>query len=587
MGLRALAALLAAALPALAANEALVTAAERSKFRQTGRYPEVLQLCAAFEKAFPRDVRCLTFGRTPESRPMVALVVSRTGTLSAEEARRRKLPVVLIQGGIHAGEIDGKDAGFMALREMLEGRAARGALDKVVLVFVPVFNVDGHERYGKWNRPNQRGPEEMGWRTTAQNFNLNRDYVKSDSAEMQAMLRLVGEWDPIACVDLHVTDGAKFQHDVAIMVEPVYAGDEALRKVGREFRDGVIDDLAAGGSLPLPFYPSFIVADDPSSGFADGVPPPRLSNGYFYLRNRMGMLVETHSWKDYATRVRVTQNAVVSVMSRVAQNGAAWVAAATEADRRAASLAGNTVALKYKAMDASRTIAFRGYEYTRSPSPISGALMTRYDETKPQIWRVPLKDDVKPDVTTTMPKAGYVVPAAYATTVAEKLSLHGIAFRTIAASLLRAPAETFRATKVTFSTTSFEGRHTAKFEGHWAPEPREIGAGSLFVPSAQAKARLVAALLEPQAPDSLAQWGWFNTAFEKKEYMEDYVAEEVARQMLAADPALAAEFKRKVEADADFAKDKAQRLEFFYRRHASWDERYNLYPVLRVDAEPR
>jgi len=234
MGLRfAPAALLAAALPALAANEALVTAAERSKFRQTGRYPEVLQLCAAFEKAFPRDVRCVTFGRTPENRPMVALVVSRAGTLSAEEARRRKLPVVLIQGGIHAGEIDGKDAGFLALREMLEGRAAKGALEKTVLVFVPVFNVDGHERFGKWNRPNQRGPEEMGWRTTAQNFNLNRDYVKSDSPEMQAMLRLVGEWDPIACVDLHVTDGAKFQHDVAIMVEPVYAGDEALRKIGR------------------------------------------------------------------------------------------------------------------------------------------------------------------------------------------------------------------------------------------------------------------------------------------------------------------------------------------------------------------
>jgi len=359
MGLRfAPAALLAAALPALAANEALVTAAERSKFRQTGRYPEVLQLCAAFEKAFPRDVRCVTFGRTPENRPMVALVVSRAGTLSAEEARRRKLPVVLIQGGIHAGEIDGKDAGFLALREMLEGRAAKGALEKTVLVFVPVFNVDGHERFGKWNRPNQRGPEEMGWRTTAQNFNLNRDYVKSDSPEMQAMLRLVGEWDPIACVDLHVTDGAKFQHDVAVMVEPVYAGDEALRRIGREFRDGVIDDLASGGSLPLAFYPSFVVADDPASGFADGVPPPRLSNGYFYLRNRMGMLVETHSWKDYPTRVRVTHNAFLSVMSRVAQSGGAWVVAAAEADRRSASLAGNTVALRYKATDASRTIPF-------------------------------------------------------------------------------------------------------------------------------------------------------------------------------------------------------------------------------------
>src|SRR5436190_22893656 len=131
------AALLGAALAAAAANETLTTVAERSKFRTTGRYPEVLQLCAAFEKAYPRFVRCVTFGRTPEGRPMVALIVSRSATLLPDEVRRRKLPVVLIQGGIHAGEIDGKDAGFMALREMLEGRAAKGALEKTVLIFVP------------------------------------------------------------------------------------------------------------------------------------------------------------------------------------------------------------------------------------------------------------------------------------------------------------------------------------------------------------------------------------------------------------------------------------------------------------------
>jgi murein tripeptide amidase MpaA len=136
---------------------------------------------------------------------------------------------MLIQGGIHAGEIDGKDAGFLALREALENKAAAGALDKQVLLFVPVFNVDGHERFGKWNRPNQRGPVEMGWRTTAQNYNLNRDYVKADAPEMQAMLALVNAWDPLAYVDLHVTDGAKFEPDVSIQVEPVHGGDEAAR----------------------------------------------------------------------------------------------------------------------------------------------------------------------------------------------------------------------------------------------------------------------------------------------------------------------------------------------------------------------
>jgi len=576
-----------ASTPAPAADDSLTTVAERSKFRSTGRYPEVLQLCAAFEKAYPRFVRCTTFGRTPEGRPMVALIVSRSGTLLPDDVRRHKLPVVLIQGGIHAGEIDGKDAGFIALREMLEGRAAKSALEKTVLIFVPVFNVDGHERFGRWNRPNQRGPEETGWRTTAQNFNLNRDYVKSDSPEMQAMLRMIDTWDPLATIDLHVTDGAKFQHDIGIMVEPVHAGDEALRKAGRELRDGVIDDLATQGSSPLPFYPSFVVPDDPASGFVDNVAPPRLSHGYFYLRNRIGMLVETHSWKQYPARVRATRNTIISVMTRVADSGATWLTLAAEADKRAASLAGAHMPLTYKATDSSRTIAFRGYEYKREPSSLSGALMTRYDEAKPQIWRVPLRDEIRPDLVVSMPKAGYVVPAAYATIVAEKLSLHGIAFRNIAVTLARSPMEAFRATKVTLSAASNEGHQTMTFEGRWTVEPRDVASGALFVPSAQAKARLVAALLEPQAPDSLAYWGWFSTAFEKKEYMEDYVAEEVARQMMAADPALAAEFKRRLEADPEFAKSKSERLAFFHRRSPSWDERYNLYPVLRVDVEPR
>jgi dihydropteroate synthase len=119
--------------------------------------------------------------------------------------------------------------------------------------------------------------------------------------------------------------------------------------------------------------------------------------------------------------------------------------------------------------------------------------------------------------------------------------------------------------------------------GNWKSEPRAIAKGSLFVPIAQPKARLVMAILEPQAPDSLLAWGFFNNAFERKEYMEEYVAEDVAREQMAADPALAAEFKRKVETDEAFAKNPHARLEFFARRHASWDERLNLYPVMRTD----
>jgi hypothetical protein len=337
---------------------------------------------------------------------MLMLVASADGTLTAAAAKAKGRPVVLAQGGIHAGEIDGKDAGFLALRELLEGRVSPGVLGRVTFVFVPVFNVDGHERVSRTNRPNQIGPEEVGWRVTSQNLNLNRDYVKSDSPEMQAMLRMIDTWDPLATIDLHVTDGAKFQHDIAILVEPVRTGDEALRKAGRELRDGVIDDLAKQGSSPLPFYPSFVVPDDPASGFVDNVAPPRLSHGYFYLRNRIGMLVETHSWKEYPARVRATRNTIISVMTRMADSGATWLTLAADADKRAASLAGAHVPLTYKATETSRTTSFRDYEYKRAPSSVSGALMTRYDETKPQTWRVPMRDEIRPDLVVSMPKAG-------------------------------------------------------------------------------------------------------------------------------------------------------------------------------------
>ena len=583
--MRSLCAILLLALaPLTHAQSALTTVSERSGFVETGRYEEVVALCDAFARLYPKAVRCTTFGTTPEGRPMKALVASTSGALTSEQAQRRGLPVVLIQGGIHAGEIDGKDAGFLALREVLEGRAANGALDKLVWVFVPVFNVDGHERFGAWNRPNQRGPKEMGWRTTAQNYNLNRDYLKADTPEMQAMLQLVQRWDPLVTVDLHATNGAQFEHDISIQVEPVHAGDAGLRTAGLALRTGVIDDLAKQGSLPLPYYPSFVVQDDPTSGFEDGVPPPRFSHGYFLLRNRIAMLVETHSWKEYPVRVRITRNTVVSVLEHVARDGASWLTTAKQADIAAASLGGRQEPLTYVAAPAARTMEFRGYAYTRTTSDVSGALMTRYDETTPQVWKVPLKDDIRPGIVIEAPGAGYLVPAAEAAWVAAVLKTHGVEYRLLGKPW-RGDAQVFRATKSSFGSASVETHQRLTVEGDWTRESRATPAGALFVPIAQPRARLVMALLEPKAPDSLLAWGRFNNAFERKEYMEDYVAEAVAREMLR-DPAVKAEFERRLREDTAFAQSPAARLEFFYRRHPSWDERYQLYPVLRVDAAP-
>ena len=323
------------------------------------------------------------------------------------------------------------------------------------------------------------------------------------------MLALVQAWDPLAMLDLHATDGAQFQHDISITGEPIHTGDEALQVAGRALRDGIIAKLSRQGSQPVDFYPSFEEEDDPASGFSQGVSPPRFSHGYFQLRNRLAILVETHSWRTYPERVRATYNTVLDAMELVGEHGPAWLELARQADARAARLGGQPYVLGYRNTDAKRFIAFEGYAYTRTPSEVSGASMTRYDERTPQRWMVPMFDTIVPDTTITAPRGGYIVPPEYADDVARQLDIHGVAYRRLTAPRSDVVAQVFQADSVKFSPASVEGHQRATITGAWQPATVEIMAGALFVPVAQAKARLLMHVLEPQAGDSMAAWGRF------------------------------------------------------------------------------
>ncbi|MEU6307109.1 M14 family zinc carboxypeptidase [Streptomyces chartreusis] len=317
----------------------LHTVAEQSQFRRTGRLDEVEALSTAFAERWPNRVRSFVFGHSAEGRPMRALLVAPGGAFTPGALQERGIPLLMVQAGIHPGESDGKDAGFAALRELLGGEplveATAGShiaahppeddpLSRIAILFVPAFNTDGHERVGRWNRPNQDGPDETGWRATAHNLNLNRDYTKADAPEMQAMLALLRDWDPLVCADMHVTDGADFEPDVSIQVEPIHLGDPHMHGSGAAMRDALLDKLAAQGSLPLPFYPEPVIEDDPASGFQVTAYTPRYSTGYFPTRNRYTVLVETHSWKNYATRVRISRNAIVGLAELLAAVGGGW-----------------------------------------------------------------------------------------------------------------------------------------------------------------------------------------------------------------------------------------------------------------------
>jgi hypothetical protein len=563
----------------------LSTVAEQSGWTRTGRYAEVESLCRAFPKRYPGKVRCDTFATTPEGRPMLVLVASADGTLTPDANVKKGRPVVFFQGGIHSGEIDGKDAGFWLLRDLLEGQALPGVLKQVTAVFVPVFNVDGHERFGPNHRPNQVGPEEMGWRVTGQNLNLNRDYVKADAPEMVAVLKLLHAWDPLFYVDLHVTDGAKFEHDVSVQMEPQKTGPEALRALGTKLREELFTELESRGHLPLPFYPSFRENDDPTSGVSYGVSPPRFSHPYWAVNRRYGLLVETHSWKPYAHRVATTRHVLEGLLRLVARDSQALLAARKAADAEAEAGKVREVVLLWENTEKSRPIAFRGYAYERTPSDVSGQPWIRYDDTKPQVWTMPYYEELRPGLTATLPTGGYLVPPAHAAWVAEKLAAHGLRFQRLGQDVPPAQVEVFRATEAKLRPGSYEGHQLLSVKGAWKKEPQPLPRGTLYVPAAQKSAPLLAHLLEPLGPDSLLSWGFFNNHFEQKEYVEDYVLEPFARELLAKDPAVKAAWEEKLK-DKEFAGSPRARLRFFYERHPARDTRMDLYPVFRTDSAP-
>jgi hypothetical protein len=436
---------------------------------------------------------------------------------------------------------------------------------------------------GPNHRPNQRGPEEMGFRTNGARLNLNRDYVKADAPETQAVLGVIAKYDPVLLVDLHTTDGAKFEHDIAVVMAPAGPRTDGLDEVAEALEATLIKRLTALGHLPLDFYPSFVDEADPTSGFTRGEAPPRFSHFYMAARSRLGVLVETHSWRTYKERAQSTYHALQAIFEEATRSAPVWTSITRAADTADAGLAGTKVDMMWTTGTKHSDIAFRGYAYEKRTSDLTGGPWLVYDETKPQIWNVPLFDQVTPAISIDAPRGGYVVDGGFARMVAAVLDRHGIKYVSLPADA-KLSVETYRATSTKFQPP-YEGRTRVTLTGAWAAETRTVDHGAIFVSLRQPHARLILHLFEPSLPDSLVQWGMFNAAFERKEYIEPYVLETAARELLAKDPTLRAAYDAFLASDPKLTTE--DKLDWFYRRHPAWDDRYNLLPVFRTAVDLR
>jgi murein tripeptide amidase MpaA len=564
------------------------TRAERSGYRVTPDYDETVRFCKQIE-AGSRWVKFESYGTSGQGRDLPLVIVSRDGAFTPQQAFATGKPIVLIQNGIHSGEIEGKDACLALLRDVAVLRRRPGLLDHCILLVLPIFSVDAHERKSRYNRINQNGPDEMGWRSSPIGLNLNRDYLKAETPEMRALLaRVYTKWWPHLLVDDHTTDGADYRHDITYGFNHGAGAPAALTHwLEESFEGRVIPRLAAMGHVPAP-YLTFRKGSDPLSGIDFGDSSPRFSTGYTPLQCRPSILVETHMLKPYETRVRATYDLLVALLEEINARPEELVRAVAEAEGetiargRESDPAHREVTLLTRTTGKSVSFAFKGVATRRDSSDITGSSVPRYGK-EPWDASIPLYRETEAALTVRQP-AGYLIPQEWAS-CRDRLEIHGVRFR----RLVQAWRDTVEVQRIV------AWRDTTLFEGHrpivvWRValerRVRSFRPGDLWVPLDQRSAMVAVQLFEAQAPDGLMYWNAFDTIFQQKEYAEDYVMEPIARKMLAADPALAREFQTRLSADTAFAKSPEQRINFFYVRSPWADSEQNAHPVARALRAP-
>lgn len=559
----------------------VLTTGERSDWNETAPYAEAVDIARRLERA-SRFVKVLDMGTTPEGRTMIALVVSKDRAFTPEAAARTGKVVILIQSGIHAGEIEGKDTVLMLVRDMTVSKRFAAWLDKVILVIVPVFNVDGHEYFSPYHRVQQNGPKSTGLRANAQRLNLNRDYIKANTPEMRAWLRLFNTWNPDFHIDNHVTDGADFQYDVTWdMARNQDLADPARGWVNDKFVPELNRRMDADGHLVAP-YGALRSGSSGKREFYMEVFSPRYSHLYAAAQNRPSLLVETHSLKAAKTRAWAHYDIMRHSIETILQDPEGLKRAVRDADAQMSARAGNRAAapvyLAGKVSDKSRSLLYHSLKNGPYKSEVTGAMVNRYLAEKDEIETV-IHDQIDTTAEVQMP-LGYLIPAAFQD-IAALLSLHGVEMERTTKPVEQ-EFETYRFSGTKFTTQSFEGRVMVNLDSRVVKEKMFFPAGSYWIPMKQRRSRLVLSMLEPAAPDSLIRWGFLNSVLEGREGAGDYITDPVARRMMADSPELRKQFEAKLAADPEFGANPRARLQWWFGQSKYEPGDTGRYPIARV-----
>jgi hypothetical protein len=487
------------------------TRAERTGYRETTSYDEVVtfveQLAAQSDL-----VRVTTFGYTYEGRPLPLVVVGNVPAATPEAVRAAGKTVVYVQADIHAGEVCGKEASLVLLRELAAG-AHREWLDSLVLLFAPIYNADGNERVRLDNRPGQNGPVGgMGQRANAQDLDLNRDHMKLDAPETRSLVMLMSAWDPHVLLDLHTTDGTRHAYHL-VYSPPLHPNtDAAITDLLRDdWLPWVTRAVKTERGWDLTYYGNLPYRRDVARGWYTFDHRPRFNTNYIGLRNRFAILSEAYAYATFEERIEATGLFVTGVLEYAYRHAGQIRAVTARAD--AEDLTGRELALQATFARGDSVTILLG-EVAEERNPYTGQrLFRRLDVAHPE--RMPDFGSFRATLSERMP-AAYIVPPELGTVV-DRLEAHGIRLERLAAAERRL-VQRFAIDSIVDAPREFQGHRERTLFGRYEAVEEELPAGSVVVRTAQPLGRLAFSLLEPQSDDGLATWNFFDAPLKDARY---------------------------------------------------------------------
>ncbi len=551
---------------------------EKTNGMQTGTYEQTIDFYLALEKKFP-SISVFEMGLTDSGFPLHVVIFDPENTNrknTKEVFSKNGKNLLLINNGIHPGEPDGIDATMLLFRDFAEKKIPLPK--QTIIATIPIYNIGGALNRNSTSRTSQNGPEEYGFRGNARNYDLNRDFIKSDTRNARAFVEIFHWLNPDLFIDNHVSNGADYQYILTHLFTQ-------HNKLGNEIGDYLHNSFMPHFEVALhqknwditPYVNVFNQV--PEAGFSQFMDSPRYSTGYAALFNTLGMMVETHMLKPYKERVEGTYELMKSFID-IAEKDASEIKTLRQNSFDKYKI-GSYYPISWT-VDSSKTttLSFNGFEGKMIPSKITGGERLKYFRDKPYTKDITYYDYFKANDSIRIPSA-YIIPKGY-WNVIDLLKLNKIEF-----------SEVKNDSTISAEVYSIKDFETVKsaYEGHYLHYKTEVikrtekilvKKGDFLVKTQQPGVRYILETLEPTAPDSFFNWNFFDAILQQKEGFSPYAWEDMAEKFLNDNPEINKEFQRKKVNEPEFAKNWYAQLDWIHKKSPNYEKSHLRYPIIRV-----